>query len=697
MPSLTKSSLTVLLAALVLLTVAPGASATHHQAFGENVRPGINEIVSVASNGAQGNAASGRPCGDDGPSMSDDGRFVAFTSVASNLDPADINGGTLPDVYLHDRKTDRTTLVSVTSQGVSLPSLPVDGLCADASFGIVGSVQPAISGDGRFIAFVSTGQMLQGEAPEAVYAAVYVHDRVKKTTELISMARSDGGATDPPVPDGPASQPAISQDGRFVSFLSSATNLVEENVCPAPVAGVVGGGCGQDQLYIYDRKNREMKLVSKTNDGLPADRGVESGTTGTRHALSDNGRFATFTSQSNLTANDQNVCLPAPFACKDVFVHDLETGKTELISVGRDGISTESNSQLIGGVQAQTISADGRFVVFESDSKDLVPWNSPLNGNSVYVRDRKENRTERITASTGEYLHSGRSASISDDGRFVMQFATGGTQITGEASGEWTGNTHAIIRHDRQTGQTDMVHIKIFRDEYQEDGDGYAAVLSATGRHLAWTSPASHGVKDANDADDVFVRDLGQVPAFGAAFLGSGQVERIGINDSSRFSTTGILPLNDGDQDGVGQIEGAEIVGARVAYRSKYDDLYTRIDLDRLAVFGGSPVFAANPLLIHGLRFSFKDTSYEVRVSGGLLPRMGLFRCEDPAACDEVSTLRGGYGTAGESVIATIPLDLIGLNVGRYEISDLQAFSALGTYERGPLLFLDEAGEGPDA
>lgn len=670
----------VLLALSVL--PLPPALASHHQEFGELVRPGITERVSVASDGTQGNARSGAYCAVDGPSISDDGRFVAFTSSASNLDPHDLNGGILFDVYLHDRKTRRTSIVSVNDAGTGVPAPEgTEGPCIGTLSGPLGSYEPAISGDGRYIAFVSALQLTTAGVPGGLpMHAIYVHDRIKGTTELVSMSRTKGELGQPTIADGPSFQPAISQNGRYVTFVSAASNLVDEQTCASSVGGVVAAGCSW-QIYVHDRKTDTTQLVSKTADGAPSPGGVATGSDA-RHSLSDNGRFSVFVTSSNLTPDDQNVCVTAIFCdSRDVFVRDIQSGKTELISVGRAGTSTQALSGLLSPGQAQAISADGRFVVFESNSKDLVPSNTPFGG-SIYVRDRQEGRTERITASTGEYL-GGFRASISDDGRFVMQWATGGNAIAGEASGEWSGGMTAIVRHDRKTGQTDMVQVDTYKGELQGGNQDWEPSISGSGRHFVWTSLETHGFQDENDDYDVFVRDLGAVDAFGIAFIGLS--DHLQIGDPSD-SVVDVLSIPDADRDSSG-IEGAEVLGARLVYRPSSEDLYLRLEVERLPTM--SPFIVGDPALLYGFKVYVGETRYEVRMAGGPLPRFGLFRCE--SSCVEVAKLRGGFGTAGESVIATIPVNLLPSHE-TIEMCRVGAYSAAGTFDLDSRMYLDQIG-----
>src|SRR5437867_824550 len=173
--------------------------------------PGTTERVSVDSAGTQGNSFS------LDPSISADGRFVAFSSLATNLVPGDTNGAF--DVFVHDRLTGTTERVSVDSAGTQ---------------GHGNSSEPSISADGRFVAFSSVAT---NRVPGDTNAAfdVFVHDRLTGTTERVSVASAGTQG------NGSSLDPSISADGRFVAFSSVATNLVP------------GDTNGKEDVFVHDR------------------------------------------------------------------------------------------------------------------------------------------------------------------------------------------------------------------------------------------------------------------------------------------------------------------------------------------------------------------------------------------------------------------------------------------------------------
>jgi Tol biopolymer transport system component len=239
--------------------LVPGDTNDTWDVFVHDRLTGQTTRVSVASDGTEGNGLSFLA------RISADGRFVAFTSGASNLVPGDTNPKW--DVFVHDRLTGQTTMVSVASDGT-----PGNGTSGGMS----------ISGDGRFVAFVSdASNLVPGDTNGTL--DVFVHDRLTGQTTRVSVA-SDGtqGNADS---DGAS----LSQDGRFVAFFSTASNLVP------------GDTNGAMDVFVHDRQTGQTTMVSVASDGVQGN-GDSSGA-----AISADGRFVVFTSEaSNLVPGDTN-------------------------------------------------------------------------------------------------------------------------------------------------------------------------------------------------------------------------------------------------------------------------------------------------------------------------------------------------------------------------------------------------------
>jgi Tol biopolymer transport system component len=245
--------------------------------FVRDLQTHANTLVSRAT------GADGAKCNEhcEAPAISADGRFVAFESRASNLDPAD--GDNVFDVMVRDLQTSTTTLVSRASG--------VGGAKSDGE-----SFWPAISSDGRFVAFHSTGSNLD-PADRDPMNDVYVRDLQTGTTTLVSRA---GGATGAKG-DGESDSPAISRDGRYVAFASTASNLD-----PSDSDSTV-------DVFVRDLETHTTTLVSRA----AGESGAKGNADSFFAALSGDGRFAAFTSfASNLHPEDGD-------ASADVFRRQL--------------------------------------------------------------------------------------------------------------------------------------------------------------------------------------------------------------------------------------------------------------------------------------------------------------------------------------------------------------------------------------
>jgi len=422
---------------------------------------GTTERVSVASDGTEGNDSCGAP------SISADGRFVAFCSYASSLVPDDTNGQL--DVFVHDRLAGTTSRVSIASDGTQ---------------GNDRSLPPSISANGRFVAFPSSADNLVGGDTNGKHD-IFVHDRQMGHTELVSIA-SEGtlgnGAS--------SSRPSISADGRFVAFYSPASNLVDGDT----------NGCRD--VFVHDRQTGQTTRVSVTSDG------TQVGGDSEMCAISASGRFVAFESRSSyLVPGDTN-------STDDVFVHDRQTGVTERVSVASDG--TQGNS----GSCYPSISGDGRFVSFSSYASNLVVGDTN-NHRDVFIHDRNTAVTTRVSvASDGTQGEShSECSSISSDGRFVAFESYASNLVGGDPNDGWG----YIFVHDRETGETTPASVG-----YDGALLGNSAVpsVSASGLFVAFDSEDATLVpNDTNQARDIFVHNRGFALTVTTSGNGAGTVE----------------------------------------------------------------------------------------------------------------------------------------------------------------------------
>jgi len=263
--------------------LVPGDTNAYEDVFLHDRQTAQTTRVNVAADGSQGNGNSSHYFRHSGPSISPDGRFVAFESRAANLVPGDYNG--YGDVFVHDRQTGQTTRVSVAS----------DGSEANDTSG-----EPAISTDGRYVAFYSQGNL----GTNCYGCNVYLHDRQTAQTTCVSVASDGSPGNASSFIDGLG----MSADGSLITFDSLATNLVP------------GDTNGLQDNFLHDRLTGETSRVSVASDASQANGFSRD------PAISSNGRFVAFESEaSNLVAGDRNECNPwhGPGTCRDIFVHEL--------------------------------------------------------------------------------------------------------------------------------------------------------------------------------------------------------------------------------------------------------------------------------------------------------------------------------------------------------------------------------------
>ena len=380
---------------------------------------GATEQVSVDSAGHGGNEVSG------GATISADGRYVAFESDADNLVPGDsemCGEHNCQDAFVHDLLTGTTELVSVDSEGHQMgghsrdPAISGDDrYVAFASLSglwvrdrLAGTTELvsdvgydlAISADGRYVAFCNqTSEWIN---------QVFVYDRQMGATEVASVDSAGNQGNDD------SCDPTIGADGHYVAFYSSATNLVlgDTNECGSPPEWV--DNC--DDIFVRDRLTAVTERVSVDSaDNQGNDRSAEP-------AISGDGRYVAFTSwATNLVPNDTEACtwVNTRFNCVDIFLHDRQTGITERVNVDSAGNEASGDS---GESGSPAISADGRYVAFHSEASNLAPGNTGPFSEDIFVHDRQTGVTELVSVDSAGNPGAdcwSRYPAISADGRYV--------------------------------------------------------------------------------------------------------------------------------------------------------------------------------------------------------------------------------------------------------------------------------------
>ncbi len=363
--------------------LAPGDTGNDLDAFVRDRQAGTTERVSVSNTGAEANSQTQEA------DMSGDGRYVIFLSGDNTLVPNDNNPG--QDIFIRDRQAGTTQLalpgIGGTAEfGFSVDRIAISGngrYIAFHTFGALSpedevgvrdiyvydreagtvdfisdnnsstarghSFNPSISDDGRYVAYHSMADdLVAGDTNERM--DVFVFDRQTRQTERVSLTQ--GGAQT----NNDSLEASISNDGRFVSYSSEATNIAPQDT-----------DANQD-IYVYDRQNDTTQLVSlRSDETRPAPNSAGSASRDSR--ISGNGRYVTFQSDLPLDSGDINILT-------DIYVRDLTTGTTEWVSRSGGGYN-----------YAPAISNDGRYVAFSSTS-DRMSSNDSNDRADIFLADR---------------------------------------------------------------------------------------------------------------------------------------------------------------------------------------------------------------------------------------------------------------------------------------------------------------------
>ena len=402
-------------------------------------------LVSLPLDPAEGGNGHALPT----PALSADGRYVAFTSYASNLtDPMPNPNDDEPDVYVRDLLLGTTLRVSD----------PADG----GDYANARSVSPSISANGRIVAFISHASDLIPDDPPGFTSDVYVRDLDAGTIERISLALDGVSA-----PNGPSHGPELSADGRMIAFSSHASDIAAGDVDDQ-----------HEDVFVHDRQT-----------GITTKLTVDSDSFSNSAVISADGRHVAFQSRAtNLVPGDGN-------ERDDVFVHDLDSGITRLASIGAggEGALRESRSPAISG--------DGRYVAFESVASNLVAGDD--NGyTDVFVRDLLANTTVLVSRGhdgTPANEHSGNPC-ISDDGSIVAFHSDASNLVADDANG--TGRD--VFVHDLASGQTRLASRTL--DGGSGNGISESCGLSGDGKYVAFESSVPDLVADDHNGatNDIF-------------------------------------------------------------------------------------------------------------------------------------------------------------------------------------------------
>lgn len=562
------------------------------------------------------------------PSVSSDGRFVAFSSCAPNLVPGDTNLAN--DVFVRDVKSGTTIRASVSSNG---------GEAEGPSYTEPGAMAP----DGHHVTFASIADDLvkrdRNYLEEDVFIRCFRLCEKGEGTELVTVSSDEDqgrphGLVDclllEPTQPNPnclldlpknsgfcneATGAAVSANGRYVAFSS-------------PLHGLVDNDSGGSNVFLRDRKAGTTSLVDVSTDGGPP--GPPGPCLGSsRPAISNDGRFVSFTSSAmNLVPRDTE-----GLVSNDIFVRDMARGRTTRVSVSSFGEEGSSEQHPATGVIAEgsDISNNGRLVTFMSSADNYGPPDPKDGGYDVFVHDRETGAIVLISAPPRGRPHR-RSSIGSQVGVVNGRYAAFKSRAPGLVAGDKDPKTFDFFRRD-------------------------------------WGSQLMTGYLVASGSDAVALRSQSGISAGRACARSDGCRHtlfwRDRTNDVSDLATS----------------QGANVYGASLAYRPRSSDLFVTIELDHMPQVG--PV--ASPI-VHGIRFQVGSRAYEAR-SGSLFGgTFGLFDCT--SVCRKVRDLRGGYGTTGERIVFSIPLGTLGRG-HNVELVNVNVYAALGSFDTGATRVLD--------
>lgn len=408
----------------------------------------IERSTAIASLNATGAASTFDSFIEGARSLSVDGRYLVFTSYEPTLVAGSDASG--PQVYLRDMETGQNFLVSATVAG-------------KAGNGV--SEQPAVSAGGRYVVFVSNAtDLVTGDSNGK--RDVFVRDMAQRSTSLVSASAAGSLA------DGDSYEPVVSSEGQIVAFYSYATNLV-----PGDTNSI-------SDVFVVDRGAKNVSRISVGAGGLQSDGGSFA------PAISSDGRYVAFRSTATNIVTGRSSNIPG------IFVTDRLRGTTALASVATDG--TQANDFSF----RPSISGDGRYVAFESDATNLVP-DDTNRARDIFIRDASAGTTRLVTVSTSQAQADGasRNAAISTNGRIVA-FESDASNLVGV---DEAGLTDVYVR-DLDNLTTEAVSVST-SDATSDDDSSFPSV-SGNGRYVAFTSKASTLAPGNGDhARNVFIRD----------------------------------------------------------------------------------------------------------------------------------------------------------------------------------------------
>ncbi|MDF2534684.1 MAG: domain protein beta Propeller [Bacillales bacterium] len=415
---------------------------------------GNPKMVSINELGIQAEKGSIKP------SISADGNLVVFESESSNLVKGDNNNAT--DIFVKNISTDSIMIVSTSKKGSI-----AKGFSSNA----------VISSNGRYVAFESTAANLVSNDTNGTYSDIFLKDLTTGDIQLISKTSSGNQVL------AASSLPSISTDGLYVTFQANGS-LIE---------GIETMG---NHLYIYNCLTGATEMVDVSETGEIANLAGNY-----RPNISGDGRYVIFESEStNLVPNDNNYST-------DIFVRDCLENKTVRVNISSEGAPSTASCY------SPSISADGRYVEFQSIANNLVADNATDYNTDIFIHDRdtdgngvfdETNRISTIKASVSTTGQIGSSGSvdgyISANGQYVVFSSSASNLVDSD-----TNSKTDIFVHNISNGVTTRVNLSVYNVE--ANNHSYYPVISADGQCVAFASTASNLTDSDTNGDlaDIFV------------------------------------------------------------------------------------------------------------------------------------------------------------------------------------------------
>ena len=343
------------------------------------------------------------------------------------------------------------------------------------------SSTPKISANGNYIAFTSNANNLVLDDTNSKQD-IFVYDRTTKQTTRVSLASNGTQFFND------SSSPSISAEGVSIAFVTYNSYLNSDRLVIA-----------SDDISVYNRITAQTTRINTATDGSRANgRSFNP-------SISGDGNYITYTSAaSNLILNDTN-------SADDIFVYDRNIGQTTRVSIANDGTQANASSSLA------SISADGRYIVFQSNADNLVS-NDTNAKTDIFLYDRTTLNITRISVASDGTEANGNNfgASISADGRYIAYSSAANNLVANDNN-----NTSDIFVYDRDTKQT--TRISIASNGTEGNASSFSPSISSDGRYITYISAASNLVaNDTNFENDTFVYDRNTQQTTRVSIAGNG-------------------------------------------------------------------------------------------------------------------------------------------------------------------------------